>query len=57
MIDLNNLPPPSGENPGRFAYTQNSIAPVWVEDPWWKRVPWVIVLMALGVIAAFLAVL
>ena len=52
-----NPPPPPGSKPGRYGYVKDNPAQVWIEDPWWKRVPWMIVLTALGVLAAFLAVL
>jgi len=54
--DPNNLPPPPGSKPGRYGYVGDNPALVWIVDPWWKRVPWMIVLTALGVLAAFLAV-
>ena len=52
-MDASDPPPPPGSKPGRYVYTKDSAAPVWTEDPWWKRVPW---FKVLGLIAAFLAV-
>ncbi len=52
MIDPSNPPPPPGGKPGRYAYTQDSAAPIWIEDPWWRRVPW---LKVLGLVVAFFA--
>lgn len=46
-MDMFNPPPPPGSNPGRYMYTDNSAALVWVEYYWWQRVPWFAVLAAL----------
>ena len=54
MIDPSKPLPPPGRKPGRYVYTEGSAAPVWIEDPWWKRVPWFRVLL---IIAAFLGIL
>ena len=53
IMDASNPPPPPGSKPGRYSYTEDSAAAVWIEDPWWKRVPW---FKVLGLAAAFLAV-
>jgi hypothetical protein len=54
MIDPNDIPPPPGSKSGKYVYIEDNAAPVWVEDPWWKRVPWFRVLL---IIAAFLGLL
>ena len=45
-MDAHNPPPPFGSKPGRYCYTEGSAALVWVEYPWWQRVPWVKLLIA-----------